>query len=231
MSLASTLAVSLQGISGNVVTVEVDIADGIPSYTLLGLPDTALSESRDRIRAALVNCGEVWPHRKVTVSLSPAWLPKSGSSFDLAICIAIVSASVALPEERQGNLIFLGELALDGALRSVRGVLPSLIAAYESGFTTAIVPSANAQEAALMTQMNIIAMPHLRDVLHWIRTGERSEALEIDLQWQESSPLLDFCDVASRFKPKLQFLATGTQNPKPASARFVFDFRSPKSSL
>ena len=82
MSLASTLAVSLQGISGNVVTVEVDIADGIPSYTLLGLPDTALSESRDRIRAALVNCGEVWPHRKVTVSLSPAWLPKSGSSFD-----------------------------------------------------------------------------------------------------------------------------------------------------
>jgi magnesium chelatase family protein len=211
MSLASTLAVSLQGISGNVVTVEVDIADGIPSYTLLGLPDTALSESRDRIRAALVNCGEVWPHRKVTVSLSPAWLPKSGSSFDLAICIAIVSASVALPEERLTNMIFLGELGLDGALRSVRGVLPSLIAAYESGFTTAIVPSANAQEAALMTQMNIIAMPHLRDVLHWIRTGERSEALEIDLQWQESSPLLDFCDVAGQPQGRIaaEIAATG----------------------
>ncbi|MCX6437825.1 MAG: ATP-binding protein, partial [Actinobacteria bacterium] len=211
MSLASTLAVSLQGISGNVVTVEVDIADGIPSYTLLGLPDTALSESRDRIRAALVNCGEVWPHRKVTVSLSPAWLPKSGSSFDLAICIAIVSATIELPEERQSNLIFLGELALDGALRSVRGVLPSLIAAYESGYTTAVVPLANAQEAALMTRMNIIAMPHLRDVLHWMRTGERSETIEIDLQWQESSPLLDFCDVAGQPQGRIaaEIAATG----------------------
>jgi magnesium chelatase family protein len=198
MSLASTLAVSLQGITGNIVTVEVDIADGIPSYTLLGLPDTALSESRDRIRASLVNCGEIWPHRKVTVSLSPAWLPKSGSSFDLAICVALISANAALPSQRLEGIVLLGELALDGALRSVRGVLPSLIAAYESGVTTAIVPSANAQEAALMSDMEIIALPHLRDVLHWLRTGERNIALEIDLQWQENSPLLDFSDVAGQ---------------------------------
>ena len=211
MSLASTMAVSLQGISGNIVTVEVDIADGIPSYTLLGLPDTALSESKDRIRASLVNCGETWPHRKVTVSLSPAWLPKSGSSFDLAICVALVSAISPLPAQRLEGLLFLGELALDGGLRSVRGVLPSLIAAYESGVTTAVVPLANAQEAALMTGMEIIALPHLRDVLHWLRTGERNIALEIDLQWQENCGLLDFSDVAGQPQARMaaEIAATG----------------------
>jgi magnesium chelatase family protein len=211
MSLGTTLAVSLQGLSGNLVTVEVDIADGIPSYTLLGLPDTALSESRDRIRASLVNCAETWPHRKVTVSLSPAWLPKSGSSFDLAICVALVSAHNPLPPERLDGVVLLGELSLDGAIRCVRGVLPSLIAAFESGITTAIVPLANAQEAALMTGMHIIALPHLRDVLHWLRTGERNIAEEIDLKWQENSPLLDFSDVAGQPQARLaaEIAATG----------------------
>ena len=92
MSLAQTTSVALLGLDGHLVTVEVDIADGLPTYTLLGLPDAALSESRERVRAAIVNCNEVWPHRKTTVSLSPAWLPKSGSGFDLAICIALLSA-------------------------------------------------------------------------------------------------------------------------------------------
>jgi magnesium chelatase family protein len=83
MSLALTSTVSLSGLIGNLIDVEVDISDGLPGYILLGLPDAALNESKDRVRAALVNSGEVWPNKKVTVSLSPAWLPKSGSSFDL----------------------------------------------------------------------------------------------------------------------------------------------------
>ena len=89
MTLGTTQSVALMGLSGSIVTVEVDIADGLPMYALLGLPDAALSESRDRVRAALVNSCESWPNRKVTVSLSPAWLPKSGSGFDLSIALAI----------------------------------------------------------------------------------------------------------------------------------------------
>jgi magnesium chelatase family protein len=129
MSLAQTQSVALLGLDGHVVGVEVDIADGLPGYSLLGLPDAALSESRDRVRSAIVNCGEVWPNRKVTVSLSPAWLPKSGSSFDLAICISLLSAHETVPAEKIADIVFLGELSLDGRIRSVRGVLPALIAA------------------------------------------------------------------------------------------------------
>ena len=98
MTLALTHSIALLGLEGHLVTVEVDIADGLPGYALLGLPDAALSESRDRVRSAIVNCNEVWPNRKVTVSLSPAWLPKSGSSFDLAICIALLSAHETIPQ-------------------------------------------------------------------------------------------------------------------------------------
>ena len=99
MTLGITQSVALLGLDGAVVTIEVDIADGIPMYSLLGLPDAALSESRDRVRAALINTNEIWPNRKVTVSLSPAWLPKSGSSFDLSIALAILIAHQALPQD------------------------------------------------------------------------------------------------------------------------------------
>ena len=129
MTLALKHSVALLGLEGHLVTVEVDIADGLPGYSLLGLPDAALTESRERVRSAIVNCGEVWPNRKVTVSLSPAWLPKSGSSFDLAICISVLSAHESIAKEKIEELLFLGELSLDGRIRSVRGVLPALMAA------------------------------------------------------------------------------------------------------
>ena len=198
MSLAQTQSVALLGLAGHLVTVEADIADGLPGYALLGLPDAALSESRDRVRSALVNCGEVWPNRKVTVSLSPAWLPKSGSSFDLAICIALLSAHETISKERIADLVFLGELSLDGQLRSVRGVLPALMAAAKAGVTTAVVPTANAEEAQLMQTMTIIPMAHLKQVLRWLRTGERELAQEIDLLWEQSDGLMDFADVAGQ---------------------------------
>ena len=150
MSIGQTQSVALLGLTGSVVEVEVDISDGIPMYSLLGLPDAALQESRDRVRAAITNCNEVWPNRKVTVSLSPAWLPKSGSSFDLAICISLLSAHETVPAEKIADIVFLGELSLDGRIRSVRGVLPALIAAFKAGVTTAVVPAENLKEAQLM---------------------------------------------------------------------------------
>jgi magnesium chelatase family protein len=166
-------------------------------YALLGLPDTALSESRDRVRAALVNCLETWPNKKVTVSLSPAWLPKSGSSFDLSIAIALMAANGSIPNQSHVDTVFLGELALDGAIRSIRGVLPSLMAAYSAGVLTAIVPLENLAEAELMTHMQIIGMPHLKDVLRWLRTGTREEHVELDLHF-DVDDVHDFSDVAGQ---------------------------------
>jgi magnesium chelatase family protein len=198
MTLGQTLGVALLGLSGSVVTVEVDIADGIPMYCLLGLPDAALNESRDRVRAALVNCGESWPNRKVTVSLSPAWLPKSGSSFDLSIALAILIAQGSIAQEPLSQTLVLGELALDGRIRAVRGVLPSLITAYCAGITRAIVPAANLGEASLMSHMEIISFTSLTEVPRWLRTGEREIPDTPDLIVEDDSVDRDFADVAGQ---------------------------------
>jgi len=158
VTLGRTQGVALQGLLGSVIDIECDIADGIPMYSLLGLPDTSLQESRDRVRAALSNTGQKWPNKKVTVGLSPAWLPKSGPGFDCAIALALLVADGVLPQGPLDGAIILGELSLDGAIRPVRGVLPSLIAALNAGITRAIVPRANQREAELMTQMEILSL-------------------------------------------------------------------------
>ena len=127
MALAKVSSIALMGLNGHLIEVEVDISDGLPGYTLLGLPDAALSESRERVRSALINSGAPWPNKRVTVSLSPAWLPKSGSSFDLPIAIALMIAQGLVPTMDLSSTIFLGELSLDGSIRGVRGVLPAQI--------------------------------------------------------------------------------------------------------
>jgi magnesium chelatase family protein len=187
----------LVGLSGNTVTVEVDISDGLPHYNLLGLPDAALNESRDRVRAAFTNSGEIWPNRKVTVSLSPAWLPKSGSSFDLAIALAILVAYGVLSQESIDSTLILGELGLDGSIRGVNGVLPALIAGHRDGIKRAIVPIANVGESGLLTAMKIIAFATLRDLLIFLRTGV---GLTHTLETVDEIPqtLLDFEDVAGQ---------------------------------
>jgi magnesium chelatase family protein len=185
-------------LQGDVVRVEVDIADGLPGYALLGLPDASLIESRDRVRSAIVNCAENWPNRKVTVSLSPAWLPKSGSGFDLPIAIALLAAQQKIPEERMAETVFIGELGLDGTIRGIPGVLPSLIEAHKQGFKTAVVPSSNRVEAQLLTEMTIIPMEHLRDLLHWLRFGERESQTEFEMALESEIVGTDFADVAGQ---------------------------------
>ena len=211
MSIGYTQSVALLGITGSLVEIEVDISDGIPMYSLLGLPDAALQESRDRVRAAITNCNEIWPNRKMTVSMSPAWLPKSGSSFDLSIALSILIANQVLPQEPLHQSIVLGELALDGKIRSVRGVLPALIAAYKSGITRAVIPFANREEAQLMPQMQILAFENLRDVLQWMRSGIKPEAQELDLIDTTFDTHLDFADVAGQSKARFaaEVAATG----------------------
>ena len=202
MTLGRTEAVALQGLLGSVINIECDIADGIPSYSLLGLPDTSLQESRDRIRAALTNTGQKWPNKKVTISLSPAWLPKSGPGFDLAIALAILVADGVLPQGPLDGAIILGELALDGGIRPVRGVLPSLIAAFKEGVTRAIVPRANLGEAELMEQMEILSFEHLSEIYLWLTTGEYPFEEPLDLEIDAVEENLDFADVAGQAKAR-----------------------------
>jgi magnesium chelatase family protein len=156
VGLARTLGVALVGVEGHLVEVEADLGIGVPSYTLVGLPDASLAESRDRVRAAMVNSGHDWPATKrVTVNLSPASLPKRGSSFDLPIAASILSAQEEVPADAFEATVLIGELGLDGRVRPVRGVLPSVAAAARAGASAVVVPQGNADEAALVPGVRV----------------------------------------------------------------------------
>jgi magnesium chelatase family protein len=169
MSLARTHSIALVGVEGHPVEIEADIENGLVGLMLVGLPDTALREARDRIRSAIVNSREKWPNRRITVGLSPASLPKRGSSFDVGIAVAILTADGVIPPAGIRDLMFLGELGLDGRLRPVRGVLPAVAAAAASGFRDVAVPEQNAPEACLVPGMRVLAVPSLGALLEWLR--------------------------------------------------------------
>ena len=199
MSLARTNCIALTGLAGELITVEVDIGDGLPTFSLLGLPDAALLESRDRVRSALINSGQSWPNRKIIVSLTPAWLPKSGSAFDLPIAIALLVASGL--DFKIEETVFIGELSLDGTLRETRGVLPALIAAHKNGIKRAIIPKANIAEAQLIPEIETLCFETLIELLHWIETGERFETPALDLPFENILPD-DFSDIAGQLNAR-----------------------------
>jgi magnesium chelatase family protein len=169
MPVARTHSIALVGVSGYPVEIETDIANGLPGLLLVGLPDTALREARDRIRAAIINSHEQWPQRRVTVGLSPASLPKRGSAFDLGIAVSILAAAGVVPVAALEAVVFLGELGLDGRIRQVRGVLPAAAAAAEAGFGKVAVPSANVPEASLVPGLRVTGAPSLSALLAWLR--------------------------------------------------------------
>jgi magnesium chelatase family protein len=171
MGLARAHAIALVGVQGHPVEIEADIENGMVALLLVGLPDTALREARDRIRSAIVNSGETWPTRRITVGLSPASLPKRGSGFDLGIAMAILAASGMLPAAGLEGLVLIGELGLDGRIRPVPGVLPAAAAAAAAGFGTVGVAEENAAEAALVPELRVVAAPRLAALTAWIRNG------------------------------------------------------------
>ena len=170
MPVARTHSIALVGVEGYPVEIETDIANGLPCLFLVGLPDTALREARDRIRAAIVNSCEQWPQRRITVGLSPASLPKRGSGFDLGIALSILAAAGTIPSAAIDGVAFLGELGLDGRLRPVRGVLPAMAAAAGAGFAKVVVARANAAEAALVPGLQVAGAPDLAALLAWLRS-------------------------------------------------------------
>src|SRR5712671_5177705 len=169
MTLARAHSVALVGVHGHLVEVEADIANGLVGMILVGLPDTALREARDRIRAAIANSGEQWPQRKITVGLSPASMPKRGSWFDLAIAVGVLTAAGKVPRVAVDGVMFFGELGLDGGLRPVRGVLPAVAAAADEGFGKVMVAAQNAAEAALVPGVHVIAATSLTAAADWLR--------------------------------------------------------------
>lgn len=171
MGLARGWSVALRGVEGHVVEIEADVGGGLPGVHLVGLPDAALHESKDRVRAAVVNSGLVWPNERIVLALSPATLRKAGSGFDLALACCVLAAHDDLPQAALDRTVLLGELALDGRLRPVRGVLPSLLAARAAGMRRVVVPEAALPEAALVTGIEVLGAADLNEVLGWMRGG------------------------------------------------------------
>ncbi len=184
MALARTRSVSIDGIRGHVVEVEADIASGLPGTALVGSVDGSLSEARDRCRAAVVNSGRPWPGRKVTIALSPASLPKTGAHYDLAIAVAVLAAAGAVPAAPLADAVLLGELALDGRLRAVPGVLPATLGALRSGFTRVLVPEANAAEAQQVEGMQVVAARSLAHVICLLTGEEPPDDPPVEPLWQ-----------------------------------------------
>ncbi|MGY3516099.1 YifB family Mg chelatase-like AAA ATPase [Micromonospora sp. PTRAS2] len=171
MSYAKVLCVGLVGVTGHVVEVEADLAPGLPAVAISGLPDTALHEARDRVRAAIVNSGQRWPNRRITLNLLPATLPKFGSAFDLAIAVALLGGSGELPLLPLERVVVLGELGLDGTVRPVRGVLPMVAAAARAGLHRVVVPVGNAAEAAVVPGVRVRAVDTLHRMVDFVRDG------------------------------------------------------------
>lgn len=165
------LSFALLGLEGVCIEIETDIGKGIVSYDLVGLPDAAVKESKERVRAAIKNSAFVFPINKTTINLAPADIKKEGSHYDLPIAISLLKASDQLLVSTDG-IIFLGELALDGALRPVTGILPILISARNKGFKRFVVPAANAAEASYIEGTEVYALSSLKDVAAFL-TGEK----------------------------------------------------------
>ncbi|QQM22318.1 YifB family Mg chelatase-like AAA ATPase [Rhodococcus sp. P-2] len=197
MALGRAHSVAVSGVDGQIVEIEADIGRGLPAVHLVGLPDTALHESRDRIRAAVTNSGEEWPDSKVILALSPATLPKVGSVYDLALSLSVLDAAKKLPRKLLRETVFLGELALDGRLRTVRGVLPAVLAAKRAGWGTVVVPTRALAEAGLVKGIEVLGADDLSAVIGWLR-GELALAVPDVFERADSVVVRDLSEVVGQ---------------------------------
>ncbi|MGI8664535.1 MAG: YifB family Mg chelatase-like AAA ATPase, partial [Jatrophihabitans sp.] len=214
MALARTLSIALTGVSGRLIEVEADISAGLPGLTFTGLADVSVMESRDRIRAAVLNSGVGWPTKRITVALLPADLRKNGSVFDLALAVAVLAAAGELPVPAAAKMVWLGELGLDGRLRPVRGVLPAVLAARDCAARTVVVPAANAAEAALVTGLRVLSAHSLTEVLRALRGDGPGLPVAEPAAVEAVDPLPDLADVVGQpvARRALEIAAAGSHH-------------------
>ncbi|MDR0433071.1 MAG: YifB family Mg chelatase-like AAA ATPase [Bifidobacteriaceae bacterium] len=224
-AVGRTLAVTLEGLSATIVAVEVIAIANLPNFIITGLPDTALAESRDRIRAAFASTGFAWPNKRVTVNLSPAAVHKSGSAFDIGIAVAVLAAAGFIPPEAIEGTMHLGELGLDGAARPMRGTLPAVVAARTAGIRRVVVPAGNLLEAKLIDGPQIVGVESLAELAEsygatvpWRHTASASKQVHgthvpgiPDSAGGAARPMPDMADVIGQdiAKQALEIAAAG----------------------
>ncbi|MDX1755144.1 MAG: YifB family Mg chelatase-like AAA ATPase [Marinobacter sp.] len=201
------------GVSAPRVTVEVHLSNGLPALSIVGLPETGVKESKDRVRSALLNAGFEFPAKRITINLAPADLPKEGGRFDLPIALGILAASGQLPAEALARVECLGELSLDGALRPVKGILPAVIAARDDGHQL-LIPTGNAEEASLAAADDVFAASHLLSVCEHLADRRRLTPIAPLTDRAEPAQASDLAEVRGQQVPRraLEITAAGGHN-------------------
>lgn len=207
----------LMGIDGFNVIVETDISNGMPAFEIVGLPDAAVREAKERVRAAIKNTGFKFPAKRIIINLAPASQRKEGSGYDLPITVSILNAMEQLPLESPEDTAFIGEVSLDGTVCSVSGILPMVISSYKNGFKKIFVPAGNANEAAVIDGIEIYPVSSLKELVDHLLGIKKIPPHKVDLDGYFSSQtetILDFCDVKGQenVKRALEIAAAGNHN-------------------